>query len=70
MSPELLLQQVLYFPEEKTLSLRLLSMDPKDRNLYSLSWPEISIQMPPTPRKSSQAAVQEIVSLTSSMLLA
>lgn len=59
MFPELLLQQVLFLPEEKTLSVRLLlfhGSQRRDATRYLAL--KSQSKMTPTPRKSSQAAVQ------------
>ena len=58
MFPELLLQWVLFLPEEQTLSVRLLVHGSQRQDTTCYSALKSQSKMPPTPRKSSQAAVQ------------
>ena len=58
MFPELLLQRVLGLPEEKTLSVRLLIPGSQKQEHTRYLALKSQSKMPPTPRKSSQAAVQ------------
>ena len=61
MSPELLLQQVLYFPEEKTLSLRLLVHGSQRQEHTRYLALKSQSKMLPTPRKSSRLQSRGIV---------
>ena len=58
MFSELLLQRVLGLPEEKTLSVRLLIPGSQKQEHTRYLALKSQSKMPPTPRKSSQAAVQ------------
>ena len=58
MFPELLLQWVLFLPEEQTLSVRLLVHGSQRQDTACYSALKSQPKLPPTPRKSSQAAVQ------------
>ena len=58
MFPELLLQWVLFLPEEQTLSVRLRVHGSQRQDTTCYSALKSQSKMPPTPRKSSQAAVQ------------